>query len=332
METAKTNWPNIGNEKAIEYLKEQVRGGQAAGTYIFLGPDDLGKSTIALAFARNLMATSLENDNSFNSDLHVVNIEEGKKTISITQIRDLIKTLSLSSFLNSYKIGIIKKAGQLTVEAQNALLKTLEEPKDKVITILLANSEDNLLPTILSRGQKLYFQPVDAETTYNYLISEYGTKRTLARDLANLSLGRPLRAVKFLNDEAAYEKYLQKSKVLLPFLLLSLNKRIEGLSSVYHDKTYSAFAISTADELIATFEGLWRDLLLLHYNNPEKIQHSALKKELEKTLQALNEKGITNNKLAKYLLERFKLAAMAREYLKANVNPYTVLEQLVINL
>jgi hypothetical protein len=53
---------------------------------------------------------------------------------------------------------------------------------------------------------------------------------------------------------------------------------------------------------------------------------------LKNTLQALNDKGISNNKLAIYLLERFKLAAMAREYLKSNVNPNTVLEQLVINL
>jgi DNA polymerase-3 subunit delta' len=102
--------------------------------------------------------------------------------------------------LNSYKIGIIKKADKLTAEAQSALLKTLEEPRDKVIVILLASSEDNLLPTILSRGQKLYFQAVNAETIYDYLIAEYGTKRTLAKDLANLSLGRPLRAVKFLED------------------------------------------------------------------------------------------------------------------------------------
>src|SRR5680860_380377 len=332
MEIAKTNWPNIGNEKAIEYLKEQVKGGQSAGTYIFLGPDDLGKSTIALAFARNLMANALESGSSFNSDLHVIEPEEGKKAISIVQIRELIKTLSLSSFLNSYKIGIIKEAHKLTVEAQNALLKTLEEPKDKVIVILLASSEDNLLPTILSRGQKLYFQSVDAETTYNYLISEYGAKRTLARDLANLSLGRPLRAVKFLEDEASYEKYLNKSKILLPFLLLSINKRLEELSGIYNDKTYSAFAVTSADELISTMEGLWRDLLLLNYNQPEKIQHIALKQELEKVLRDLDEKGISNNKLAKYLLERFKLAAMAREYLKSNVNPYTVLEQLVINL
>ncbi|HZJ41981.1 MAG TPA: hypothetical protein VFD51_03125, partial [Patescibacteria group bacterium] len=96
--------------------------------------------------------------------------------------------------------------------------------------------------------------------------------------------------------------------------------------------TYSAFAVTSADELISTMEGLWRDLLLLNYNQPEKIQHSALKEELEKVLRDLDEKGISNNKLAKYLLERFKLAAMAREYLKSNVNPYTVLEQLVINL
>lgn len=326
-----TNWPKIGNEKIIEYLQGVVEGDKASGAYIFLGPDDLGKSTIALAFARNLMGEALQFETSLNTDLHIVEPEEGKKTIGIEQVRELIATLSLSSFLNSYKIAIIKRAELLGKEAQNALLKTLEEPEDKVVVILLANSEETILPTILSRSQKLHFQAVSAETTYDYLISEYGVKRTRARDLANLSLGRPLRAVDFLEDELAYEKYLKRAKILLSFFSMSINERLSHLSEVYNDKTYSSFAVLSAKEVISIYEGLWRDLLLLHYESSDRVQHSVLLEDLKKVLASL-ESELGDDKVSSYLLERFKLAAMAREYLSASVNPYVVLEQLAINL
>lgn len=320
------SWPKIGNEKAVEFLSRVVSGGQVAQTYIFIGPDDLGKSTIALAFAKNLMASALAGREGTNSDLHILKREDGKKSISIDQVRELIKDLSLGSFLDSYKIGLIKEADALTPEAQNALLKTLEEPRDKVVIILLAESEESLLPTIISRAQKLYFQAVPAETIYDYLITEYGAQRSLAKDLANISLGRPLKAVRFFENEDLYAAYLEKARICLPFLNSTVNARLKALDKLFNDRTYSAAAVAGADEIIGILESLWRDLLLLNLNQPEKIQHSALRPELDKTLAELNNFSPT------YLLERFKLTAQAREYLAASVNPRVVLEQLAINL
>ncbi len=137
--------------------------GKLAQTYVFAGPRDLGKSSLALAFARNLwrqdrgVEVSQDDFTSLNSDLYILDKEPEKKQISVEQARDFIKRLSLSSFSNSYKIGIIKEATTLSIEAQNALLKTLEEPKDKVIIILLIEDTSVLMPTILSRSQVLYF-------------------------------------------------------------------------------------------------------------------------------------------------------------------------------
>ena len=152
-------WPKIGNEKNVEFLNRVVLSKKPAQTYIFLGPDDLGKSTIALAFARNLMAEALEGKDGLNSDLHILEAEAEKKSISIEQTRELIKALSLSSFLDSYKIGIIKEADSLTTEAQNALLKTLEEPPANSLLILTTPNPALLLPTVVSRCQVIYLQP-----------------------------------------------------------------------------------------------------------------------------------------------------------------------------
>ena len=331
MEENKLNWPKIGNEKAIEFLSRVVAGGEPASAYLFLGPDNLGKSTIALSFARALMAPALTNQTGFNSDLHILEPEEGKQNIAINQVRELIKTLSLSSFLDSYQIGIIKDAQLLSPEAQSALLKTLEEPQEKVIIILLATSDDSLLPTILSRVQKLYFQPVPTDIIYDYLLSQSQTQRSLAKDLAHLSLGRPLKAAYFLENPDLYATYLVKAKSLLQLFTLSTNKRLAALDGLMNDRTYSPTAIKAATEIINIFESLLRDLLLLHFNQPERVQHLALKSELEtfkqQMLNTLDEQTFLN-----WLLERFKLTAQAHEYLAANVNPRLVLEQLAINL
>jgi len=328
-------WPKIGNEKTVEFLNRVVLSKNPAQTYLFLGPDDLGKSTIALAFAKNLMAEAMAGKNGLNSDLHVVEPEAGKKSISIEQARDLIKALSLSSFLDSYKIGIIKEADVLTPEAQNALLKTLEEPRDKVILILISENEEALLPTISSRAQKLYFQPVKAEIIYDFLINEYQAQRSLAKDLANLALGRPLKALRFLENADSYANYLSKATNFLNLFPLGINSRLEILDQIFNDKTYSAQATKSAEEVLIMIEGLLRDLLLIHFNQPEKIQHSALKIELDATakeIEKMNGSSVEQDNFAIFILERFKLSGMAREYLRANVNPRLVLEQLVINL
>lgn len=335
MASTNLSWPKIGNEKAIEFLDRAVLNNRIAQTYVFIGPDDLGKSTVALAFAHNLMSRVLGEHEGFNSDLHILKPEDGKKAISIEQVRQFIKDLSLGSFLNAYKIGIIKEADSLTAEAQSAILKTLEEPKGETVVILLAQSEENLLPTILSRSQKLYFNPVKAEIIYDYLLLEHRAQRSLAKDLANLALGRPLKAARFLENPESYANYLEKAGTFLKLFGVGVNERLAALDQLFTDKSYGALALAGAEEILTMIEGLLRDLFLLHFNQPEKIQHSALAAELASALEVIDKvhdvKTDTDN-FSSFILLKFKLTAMAREYLQANVNPRLVLEQLVINL
>jgi DNA polymerase III delta prime subunit len=81
-------WPKIGNDKAITFLEAAISSGKVASTYIFSGPEDLGKSTVAFAFAKNLQG---DNEGGFNSDLHVLQREEGKKSISIEAVRSFFR-------------------------------------------------------------------------------------------------------------------------------------------------------------------------------------------------------------------------------------------------
>lgn len=322
----KFDWPKIGNERVIEFLDRSLAADKVVQTYVFVGPDDLGKSTVALAFARNLQGGA----EGFNSDLYLLKPEEDKKSLTIEQVREFIKLLSLSSFLNSYKIGIIKEAERLTPEAQNALLKTLEEPKEKVVVILLVTNEESLPATILSRSQVLYFQPVESAVIYDYLIANYQVSRSLARDLANLALGRPLKAIHFLESPEQYKEYLEAAQTFLTFFQMDVNDRFKNLDKIFNDRSFSRQAVQSALDVLLLAEGLFRDLLLLSLNQKDRLQHSALTPELEKTLADLETN--TGHESAPFILNRLKFIAQAKEYLGANVNPRLVLEQLVANL
>lgn len=118
-----------------------------AHAYLFIGKN---LKTKALKFAEKIQ------DNK--PDLHVL---ETEKSISINQIRELQELLSLKPYSGKYKIAIIPEAHLMTVQAQNALLKTLEEPSGQAVLILTSPSEYLLLPTIISRCQiKRFYQEI----------------------------------------------------------------------------------------------------------------------------------------------------------------------------
>ena len=321
---AKYEWPKIGNEKAISFLTNVLESGKLASSYIFSGAGNLGKSTIAMAFARNLQG----NTEGLNSDLHILERGPEEKSISIESVREFIKMLSLGSFLGSYKIGIIKEASYLSEEAKSALLKTLEEPKPSVIVMLLVDDISDLPATIISRSQILYFQPVSSDIVYDYLLENYNTSRSAAKDLANLCLGRPLEAISFLENPDKYKSYLEKANLWLDLSREeNTNNRLEILDNLFKDRTWSKEARMLAESIILLAEGLSRDLLLLSLGQSNLMQHLVLAEKLLALKESIgNEAGI-----ARKALGWLKLLAQAREYLKGSVNPRLVLEQVVIN-
>ncbi|MDA3802495.1 MAG: AAA family ATPase [Patescibacteria group bacterium] len=328
MENLNYTWPKIGNDNAISFLDKVISSGNPASTFLFVGPDNLGKSTIALSFARNLQKSlGIEDkEGSFDGDLHVLDLEEDKKTISIEAVREYIRTLSLSSFSNGFKIALIKNADYLSEESKSALLKTLEEPKEGVVIIMLARDLESFPATITSRAQVVRFQPVSAETIYDYLILNYNTKRTLAKDLANYSLGRPLSAIKLLEEEGLYEKYIDKAEKWLKVLEGdSVNARMAFLDEFFKDRTWSKEAVERAREILDMAESMERDLILVSLGNNNSLRYNALREKIENLVR-------NSDNIAVKSLNHLKLIAQARKYLKTNVNPRLVLEQIVINL
>lgn len=351
----KFNWPLIGNVQIVEFLEKIIIKGEVSGTYIFSGPDNLGKATTAVNFAQILLCQNrssksmpcencpacqhflayrkkeeLENkaeneqENLIytHSDFHLIKKDKDKKNISIEQVRDFIRNLNLSSFFNSYKIGIIKHADCLSNEASNALLKTLEEPKDKVIIILIAQDVNSINQTIASRSKVLNFRPVPADIIYNYLMQK-GASRNEAKTFSRLSLGRPALALKFFENNIFYENYREKAKIFVNLFGQDLNSRILSINNLFDKKTTGQELVKKTKRTLEIWQGTCRDLLFLEFNNENIVQNHFLEDELKVVKSYLD---------AGRLVRIFKLIEAGRANLEANVNPKLVLENLAINL
>ena len=139
-----------------EFLQKIVANRKISQAMIFAGPDDLGKRDMAVEFFKLLGNKDLI-DQGKHPDLII--LEPEGKGISIDQVRDLQKRLSMSVQVGEFKMAIIDKAHLMNVQAQNCLLKTLEEPRGDTIVILITSKVDSLLSTIRSRSQIIKFTP-----------------------------------------------------------------------------------------------------------------------------------------------------------------------------
>lgn len=190
----------IGNKKAVNILEKSIKNAAFNHAYIFSGPENVGKFTLAKMFALSLIeGVDLNLDvEKFNKDalldLIVVNPEIVEKNnvskqrdISIESIRNAKQSLSLFPYHGKYKILIIDCAHKMNVSAQNGLLKSLEEPNPTTIIILVTHEIDRILPTILSRCQVINFGLVGADE----MEKGFAGYPSFSSDSVDLSIGRP---------------------------------------------------------------------------------------------------------------------------------------------
>ncbi|MFP4515031.1 MAG: ATP-binding protein [Parcubacteria group bacterium] len=322
-EKKQQNWPQLGNETVIKFLDSALENDMISSTYIFSGLKDLGKFQVAKAFATNLIFSSKKEEGDRDKlaknsgDLQILELQEDKKNIGIKQVRELIKNLNLSSFLNSYKVAIIKDADKLSIEAANALLKTLEEPETKVVIILLVEKIDDLPETIVSRSQILNFQPVKRELIYDYLLKYHQADRNKAKELSSMCMGKPALAVKYLNDKDYYNEHLERAHMFVAFISHDENYRLKELQTKYAKSLYGASGRALAYELLDVWEAITRDLLLIENDQFDLVSYLDLANDLD-TTQADS-------------LDIIKAIHRARKYLASNLNPKAVLEECVLS-
>lgn len=161
----------IGHEKEKTYFENVIKNNELSHSYLFYGKEGIGK----LFFAKELAKSILNIDNLDTClDYKYICKNEDKKDIVIEQIRkEIIDDIYTAPISSKYKVYIIDEAQALNTAAQNALLKTLEEPPKYVVIILIASSIANILPTIISRVNKISFDKLESKDIEGYIKNKY---------------------------------------------------------------------------------------------------------------------------------------------------------------
>lgn len=211
----------VGHDRPVGFLSGLERTGRIPGGLLFHGPVGVGKHTVARAWLRRLgceeatgcgrCPSCIRYDSGNVADLEFVGVEEGKTLLSIEQIRKLREWFSLAPYEASRRTAVVDDAHLMTEEAQNSLLKLLEEPPREGLLILVTNEPARLLETVISRVQSLYFPALRDEEVTAVLV-QAGWERDRAEGAVALSQGSPGRALA-LGDEA--DELVERARELL---------------------------------------------------------------------------------------------------------------------
>uniref|UniRef100_A0A7C3ZAQ2 DNA polymerase III subunit delta n=1 Tax=Desulfobacca acetoxidans TaxID=60893 RepID=A0A7C3ZAQ2_9BACT len=321
----------LGQERVLGYLKAALGRGRLAHAYLFLGPEGVGKESVARALASALNCTAPREDRDAcgacpsckrlaagtHPDFIVIRpTSEGRTPqIKIEQIREFHRLTAYPPVAGGWRVALVKPAEALNDAAANSLLKTLEEPPPQHLLILTAGVEADLFPTVVSRCQKLAFTPLPYPLITQELI-RCGLSPSQAALLAALSGGSLGRALATEPEELLR----QRQQVLADLKTLS-----QGNATTVLDWAQGlAKAPSETDTFIVLTQLWYRDLLLLAQGAPARL---VAHQDRLADLQAEAGRNQQDAWLA-------KLAALnaAQRQLRANLNPELTLDLLGFRL
>ena len=230
-------WDLLGHTWAEDLLRRHIATGELRHAYLFTGAPGIGRRSLALEFARAINCTQPPAPGDFcgtcrvctqtarmqQPDLGIVTAESEGAMIKVDQVRALQRSLSLTPYEARYRIALLLNFQTANPNAQNALLKTLEEAPRQVILLLTADAPENLLPTIASRCEILRLRPVAVEVLEEALRTRWQLEPERARLLASLSNGRAGLALRMAADPTLLEKRAGQVEEFLR--LLPLNRR-----------------------------------------------------------------------------------------------------------
>lgn len=217
----------IGQESIKKHLQTAIKTGNLSHAYIINGEYGSGRQTIASALAKTIQCQSKTDDTDAcgvctsckQAESHnhpdIKYITHDKTSISVNDIREQLNNdISIKPYSSEYKIYIIPNANKMTEQAQNALLKTIEEPPVYAIIILLTENCDSLLPTIRSRCVTLTMNPVEKDKICTYLENKFQLEPEQAQIAANYCQGNIGKAIRFASSSDFIEMKNQVLKLL----------------------------------------------------------------------------------------------------------------------
>ncbi|WP_300680791.1 DNA polymerase III subunit delta' [Nocardioides sp.] len=240
----------VGQRRVIASLRDAAHGTGMTQSWLFTGPPGSGRSNAAVAFAAALQCrqggcgvchechTVLAGS---HADVQVVRTE--KLSIGVDEVRDLVRRSALSPAGGRWQILIVEDADRLTEQANNALLKAIEEPSDHTVWILCAPTVEDLLPTIRSRCRLVTLTTPMASEVAEFLIRTEGVDDRLASYAARASAGHIGRAKALARDEATRNR--RRDVVALPAKLRSLGACMRAATQLVEVAKEEAEAITS---------------------------------------------------------------------------------------
>lgn len=240
----------IGFDSIIEGFNKRAYKGNLSHAHLVIGPDGIGKSLLAKKFAMSILGKSIDKDY-----VDIINYRPKKASFGVDEVREIIEEVNKKPYEGDRKVIIIHQGSKLTPQAQNALLKTIEEPPKGVYIIILSESLELMLDTIKSRSQIYKLTPLNREEIIKFIKKigeEYNEKILVAISYGE---GVPGRVIKILRD-----KELANLRDMIVELFKDINKG-DGEKVLEYENKFNKFK-GDKEEVINLIAIFIRDILI----------------------------------------------------------------------
>ena len=311
------SWDLMGHEWAVKLLSEHIRCDGVRHAYLFTGPAGVGKRTLALRFAQALLCANPPAPGEFCGmcrpckmtvqqqfpDLAIIQAETIGGEFKVDAVRELQHILSLTPYESTRRVAVLLRFQEANENAQNALLKTLEDTPDKAILLLTADTPENLLPTITSRCELFRLRPMAVDTLTEALTRKLNISREDALSLSRISGCRPGIALKLHTDESLNANRREWTEHLLALLGENLAQRFEFVGKLTKlsnpSKEERDLLRMRLREGFIFWQSLWRDVMLQATGLGAEISNLDYRPQIESLAKEVdeNEAGSQINRL-----------------------------------
>jgi len=332
-------WDIVGQEKAVSFLQKSLEKGSLAHAYLFVGPAHVGKMALAVNLAKAIncesaeppcgkCASCLRITAGKHSDVQVVELAqlaesgegESKTKISVEQVDQILHSVNLAPYEGKYKIFIIDGVEFMSVAAANRLLKTIEEPVQNVVFILLTANQSLVPATVVSRCQRIELLPVAVEEIEEALISLHHIEPVRAKLLARISNGCFGWAVSVITDDSLMQQRIEWVDGWREMFDADYDRRFNFAAKLVEKYTQNREVVQKKLDLLLSW---WHDLLLVKVGCENDTTNIDFQDELKKMASRYNLQQIRS------FINKVQLS---REELRLNANPQLIIEVLMLNI
>ncbi len=291
----------IGHEALINNFKQRCLKNTLSHAHLIVGEDGVGKGKLA-----NILAKFILNGDLDREYVDIINYSSEKSSFGVDDVRDIIEEVYKKPFEKYKKVIIIHEGNKITIQAQNALLKTIEEPPKGVYIIILCESLELILDTIKSRCEIYKLKPLTKSELYEYIkIKKFNYYENEIKSAIAFSEGVPGRIDRYFNDDKLRE--LRNNIVIL---IKNLNKN--DLEAILQQEESFSNLKNDKEEVLNIFGLFIRDILInKEIENEEFIINSDKLEDIKELTKEMSFKKLNN---------MIKTIEEARRNIKSNVS------------